>query len=586
MPPSRWLSQQHQVRLAAACCAVAVGACGGRIDQAITPRADGGGVVRDVRAQDRAGDSAPLRDTAAVVSPDAAALGAAVRIDPPGRTFVGVQTVKLSGGPAGSTIHYTTDGSRPTRDSPVYRGSITLTASGLVRAVAEGPGESSGRPISAAPFLQIAEELAGWSSDLPVIVLHTHQSGPLPVVREAPLRPGSITVFDPPSGLAGRSWLVGYPTLAARAGVRLRGESSLNFPQKSYSVELWAPGADEDTDSPLLGLPADSDFALVGAGYTDRSLMRNALAYALSNQIGRYASRTRFVEVFVVEGGATVARSDYRGVFTLAENIKRAPSRVNVAALAPGDRADPAVTGGYSLRIDKGNVHFMVGAVAFQFVYPRWEDIGLPAWTAQRTYLETYVGEFLEALAQPTFRHPRTGKLYSAYIDLPSFVDHNLMTVLFKNVDGLRLSAYFHKNRGGPLVAGPVWDFDRSSGTTHDADYSPIPRAGEPREWAIRDGTHPLQWEFWGQLANEPTYKAAHARRWSELSRGPFAPANLNRLIDGFAAQLAEAQARHFDRWTDLPPAGGSHAAEVARLKEWFAARIPWVTSQLQPPSI
>ena len=584
MPPSRWPSQQYPVRLAAACCAIAASACGGRVDPAARPqpsdarRTDGGARQPDARAAGPS-DAAPQAPPAAPGIPSPA-----VRIDPAGRTFVGVQTVKLSGGPPGSTIHYTTDGSLPTRESPVYRGSLTLTTSALVRAIAEGPGESAGRPVTAAPFLQVAEELAGWSSDLPVVVLHTHQAGPLPVVREGAFRPGSITVFDPPSGLAGRSWLVGYPALAQRAGLRLRGESSLNFPQKSYSVELWAPGTDDDSDSAMLGLPADSDFALVGAGYTDRSLMRNALAYALSNQIGRYAARTRFVEVFVVEGGATVARSDYRGIYTLAENVKRGPSRVNVASLSAADRADPAVTGGYSLRIDKGTNHFTIGAVGFQFVYPAWEDIGLPGWAAQRSYLESFVGEFLEALAQPTFRHPRSGRLYSSYIDVPSFIDHNLMTVLFKNVDGLRLSAYFHKNRGGPLVAGPVWDFDRSAGTPHDADYSPIPRAGEPREWAIRDGTHPLQWEFWRLLLAEPTFKAAHARRWAELARGPFAPASIHRLVDAFAAQLAEAQARHFERWSDLPPAGGSHAAEVTRLKEWFSARVPWVTEQLPPP--
>jgi hypothetical protein len=525
-------------------------------------------------------------------APDAQAVPtAAVRIDPPGRTFVGTQEVRLSGGLPGTNIYYTLDGSVPTRASRVYSAPLSLTASTLLRAYADTAGGSGGRgdagagspdrPVSAAAFVRVTEELVAWSSDLPVFVLHTHGSGMLPVVREGMRLAGSVTVLDKTPGPGGRTFLVGTPTLVSRAGLRLRGESSLTFPQKSYSIELWEPGADLDRDSAMLELPADSDFALVGPGYTDRTLMRNALAYAISNQIGRYAPRTRFVEVWVVEGGATLERADYRGVYTLAENIKRSASRVDVAKLSATDQRDPAVTGGYSFRIDKGLNHFSAGPLSFQFVYPSWEEISLPAWTAQRTYLQGYVTEFLEAVAAPNFRHPRTGKPYGAYIDVPSFIDHNLMTVLFKNVDGLRLSAYFHKNRGGLVVAGPVWDFDRSSGSQYDGDFSRVSRAGEPREWALGDGTHPLQWSYWAQLFADPEFKAAHTRRWGELSRTAFAADNLNRLIDRFAAELGEAQVRHFARWPDMPAAGGSHKTEVQLMKDWFAARLPWVTGQL-----
>jgi hypothetical protein len=591
--------RQQALRLGAALLALAGLGC----HPPIPPNASAG-LGRDASAGRDAGPgAADARDAAAIyppsppgllpdAAPDTQAIpAAAVRIDPPGRTFVGTQEVRLSGGLPGTTIYYTLDGSVPTRASRAYSGPLTLNASTLLRAYADGPGGSPGRgdagagssdrPVSAAAFVRVTEELVAWSSDLPVFVLHTHGSGKLPVVREGERLAGSVTVLDKTSGPGGRTFLVGTPTLVSRAGLRLRGESSLTFPQKSYSIELWEPGADQQRDSAMLDLPADSDFALVGPGYTDRTLMRNALAYAISNQIGRYAPRTRFAEVWVVEGGATLERADYRGVYTLAENIKRSASRVDVAKLSAADQRDPAITGGYSFRIDKGLNHFSVGPLAFQYVYPNWEEISLPAWTAQRTYLQGYVTEFLEAVAQPNLRHPRTGKPYSAYIDVPSFIDHNLMTVLFKNVDGLRLSAYFYKNRGGPVVAGPVWDFDRSSGTPHDGDFSRTSRALEAREWALGDGTHPLQWGYWAQLFADPEFKAAHLRRWNELSRAAFATDNLNRLIDRFAAELNESQARHFARWPDQPAAGGSHKAEVQLLKDWFAARLPWVTEQL-----
>ena len=62
---------------------------------------------------------------------------------------------------------------------------------------------------------------------------------------------------------------------------------------------------------------------------------------------------------------------------------------------------------------------------------------------------------------------------------------------------------------------------------------------------------------------------------------GPFSVAHVHELIDRFAAELREAQARHFAKWTEYPPSGGSHANEIRILKDWMAARIPWMTGEL-----
>jgi hypothetical protein len=503
-------------------------------------------------------------------------LPGAVTMDPPGATFVGTQRITLRA--ADGNIHYTLDGSLPTSASPIYREPITVQTPTVLRAFAARDGQPPG-PMVGATFLPVAAELGAWSSNLPVVVLHTHGEGTLPAVQDGPFHPGSMLAREPAAG--GRGPLVGPASLGTRAGLRVRGASSVMFPQKSYSVELRRADSDDDGDRPLLGLASESDFALVGGAFMDRTLIRNALAYALSNSIGRWAPRTRLVEVFLVESGGPVRAADYRGVYTLVETIKRVGGRLDLATLAAAAADPPEVTGGYIIRIDKGVANFSAGGHQFQYVYPDWDEMALPGRARQRSYLEGQVRELLETLARPDYRHPMTGKHYRDYLDVPSFVDHNLVNALMKNVDALRISAYFHKPLGQPLHAGPIWDFDRSSGTPQDDARYATPRALEPREWAREDATHPLMWGFWARLFADPAFKTAHTQRFAELSRGPFSVATIHGLIDGLAAQLAEAQGRHFARWPDMPPAAGSHAAEVTALKAWFSARVPWMQSQL-----
>jgi hypothetical protein len=502
----------------------------------------------------------------------------AILFDPPGATFTGVGRVTLTA-PGGGDIHVTTDGSLPAAGSPVYAGPLALEESAVVRALVVKDGMPAGA-VYAGVFIRVADELAGWSSDLPVVVLHTHSAGALPAIVDAPFVGGTVTALAPGGG--GRTALVGRPALAARAGMHVHGQSSVKFPQKSYNLELRGDGDDGDQGRPLLDLPAESDFVLVGAAFLDRSLMRNALAYAVSRSIGRYAPRTRFVELFLVADRAPVGMRHYLGVYTLAEKVKRDPARVDVARLDPGALDMPAVSGGYIISIDKGTAHFTAAGTRFQYVYPDWTELNVPARAPQRAYLEGQVREFLEAVARPDFLHPTTRRHYRDYIDVPAFIDHNLMACLWKNVDALRFSTYFHKPLGAPLAAGPVWDFDRSAGTSFDEQFMP-PRAREPREWASGDATNPLTQGFWGRLFADPAFKSAHGARWRELAGGAFSVGAIHAQIDAMAAQLREAQARHFARWPEMAATGGSHAEEVRILKEWFAARVPWVSTQLSP---
>ena len=64
-----------------------------------------------------------------------------------------------------------------------------------------------------------------------------------------------------------------------KVGIEIRGQSSQRFPMKSYSFELRnASGG--SIDQSILGMPKESDWVLY-APYTDKTLMRNFLAYTM-----------------------------------------------------------------------------------------------------------------------------------------------------------------------------------------------------------------------------------------------------------------------------------------------------------------
>ena len=96
-------------------------------------------------------------------------------------------------------------------------------------------------------------------------------------------------------------------------GIEIRGESSQNFDKKSYGLETWDEQYN-DIDVPLLGLPEEEDWILYGP-FSDKSLLRNKLIYELSNQMGRYAVKTEFVELTI--------NYDYKGLYIFMEKLKR-----------------------------------------------------------------------------------------------------------------------------------------------------------------------------------------------------------------------------------------------------------------------
>jgi hypothetical protein len=489
--------------------------------------------------------------------------------------------VELSGAGAGQSIRYvlvapSPDGATvpgPTATSTTYTGPITLTDSTLVKAaVFSGDGALRG-PVGTAHFARLADELATFSSQLPIFVMDSHGLGPM--IKDDIDRDGWLYVFRDDNG---PSTLTSTPELATPMEFKVRGSSSAHFPKKSHNVELKRLTGG-DNPQPLLGMPASEDWSFVAPWFYDRTFVRNSFTYQLSSRMGHWAPRTRFAEVFLNADGGSVSSADYHGIVIVTDRILFGEDRIALSPPSPSDTTEPGITGGYIIKIDDQDEDEFAfrtsrGVPSFestQIVVARPKAANLPE--THRTYLRNY----FQAMEDAIYADHASGfqtRRYRDYLDVDSWIDLHLLNIFIGNADGVLRSYFFTKAPGGKLVAGPAWDFDRTAGS---AD----PRTENPFVWNHTLGD-PWRQEWYGPLFDDPDFRQAWVDRWQSLRRGPFANAQLTRLVDELAAQIGpEAAARDAARWPDNASRyAGGYLGEVEHLKDWLTLRADWLDVQ------
>jgi hypothetical protein len=512
--------------------------------------------------------------------------GEKVVFAPLAQTFTGSLDVALSVTSPTATIRYTTDGSLPGDSSPIYSAPIHLTNSALVRARSYDAGLAPGK-IKAEAYIEIDGAVAAQTSDLPVVILENFGAGSVPADRD--LQAAYFTLHEPDAA-TGRTDLTMPPADANRAGIKRRGSSTINDPKGNYRVEFWQDDSEEDKNINLLGMSDHDEWVLFAPYNFDRSLVRIPFIHDLSNAIGAYAPKGRLCEVYLNTGGGAVSQDDYQGVYVLQERISRGADRVEVERLGAGDVAEPEVTGGYILSIDRRDPedqgfrsalgHPEDPAIAspqpwFNYIYPKEQNI-LPA---QSAYIRNYIDDLEAALYGPDFKDPDTG--YQAWLDCDASIDHHILVTFTKDPDGLRLSTFLYKARGRKLAFGPIWDFDRTMGCDGDD------RASDPAGWDPPYETALFfEYDYWGRLFQDPDFMQRWIDRWQQLRDGEFSNSRLRARIDALSAEVAESQPRNAAKWPQVPPNGGPLSplggwdGEIDHLKNWLTQRGDWIDTQ------
>ena len=380
-------------------------------------------------------------------------------------------------------------------------------------------------------------------------------------------------------------------------GIELRGSTSqIFFDKKSYGVETWDQNGN-DIDIALAGFPAEEDWIFHGP-FSDKSLIRNALIYDLSNKIGQYASRTRFFEMKL--------NGEFQGTYLLMEKIKRDKNRVDIEKLESNDNDPNLISGGYIIKIDKttgestshGDYNEKISfyskydpngeegkdkKIFFLYDVPSPEKIS----KEQKIYIQSYINSFEEALLSNDFSDPKTG--YRQFIDVNSFVDFFLLNELSHNPDAYRLSTYMHKKRNGKLKMGPIWDFNIAFG---NVNYC---KGEDVNNWIFKYNDYCpddfwLVPFWWSKLLNDPYFANIIKSRWQELRQNELSDKLIFGKIDLLISELETSDAikRNFERWPILGQwiwpnsyVGTTYESEINYLKNWLSQRLTWMDSNI-----
>jgi len=471
-------------------------------------------------------------------------------------------SLSLSGNTSEEVIRFTFGDNNPTETSTIYTSPIAINEDTTVRAqiFLDNYLPSS---VSTETYILNTSNTTFTDSNLPIIIINTEGGAE---ILDEPKILGTMKIIQRPDGA--RNYMTDANTddflnYSGTIGIETRGSSSQALPKKPYSVDTLEDDGVEDKGVKLLGMAKEDDWVLNSFAFDD-SMMRDYISYQMARQMGQYAANLRYCEV--------VLNGEYIGLYALSEKIKRDGDRVNIAKLKDSENSLPEVSGGYLMQTDRVSAEnpaaWYSNGAEYIHEKPNSDDI------------TTIQSSYIEAVFRGLDNNANNSSITSGYpsiIDVPSFVDYILMAEMASNVDAYALSTYYHKDRGGKLRAGPVWDYNLTYGndlfdffgTNYDRSHTDV--------WQFaysNTGSY-----FWGDLFNNSTFKCYLAKRFDELTKAG-QPLNLDyisSLIDSTIILISEAVVRENEKWETIEDFNG----EIANMKDWIQERISWMRNNL-----
>lgn len=367
-------------------------------------------------------------------------------------------------------------------------------------------------------------------SGLPVLFIETPGQAAIPSKHYDWLADTHLTLYNP-------DWSIDYE---GTSGIRGRGNSTWGYPKKPYALKL-------DSKAEILGMPKHKRWVLL-ANWLDRTLLRNHVAFKISTLTDlAYTPRGQFVEVYL--------NGKHNGCYLLCEHIKVDKNRVNVDELE-----DDLTDSGYIMELDSyfDEVNkFRSAHYDLPYMFKDPDEVN----EAQFAFIENYVNNMEESLIDDARFATRE---YADYIDIDSFIDFWFVQELTGNPETKHpKSTYMHKNTGGKLTMGPVWDFDWETFTPKN-------------QFRTADKI------YYERLFQDPVFKARAKERWEK-----FLPSfrEIPQFIQEEADRIRNSESMNHIMWPVTSNVNKdidlSFEDAVAKMKKSYSDKMEWMNNTI-----
>lgn len=349
------------------------------------------------------------------------------------------------------------------------------------------------------------------------------------------------------------------------AGIRLRGNTSTQFPKKPYRLKFAHKQR-------VLGSPAKAkNWALIN-NYSDKTLMRNIVAFHISETFGMpYTPFCKAVDLFF--------NGEYKGCYQLADKIEVKKGRVNIQEMDSADIAGEALTGGYLFEMNDQGLYEKNWIRSSRNV---WVVLHCPDPDEMVPEQKAYIRNFYQDMENAAYAASASDTTWRQYIDYSTFSRHFLINQLCGNID-IYWSMYMYKQRGDQKAySGPVWDFDLA----FDNDYRAYPTS-QQTDFLYGPGYLTAEMAKHILFADAQT-RSETAEHWRLARTHGINGDELTAFVDSMAQVLEQSQRLNFMRWPVMtqkihmaPVLLGSYSAEVEWLKNFLTTRIAWLDNKL-----
>ncbi|MBL4593821.1 MAG: CotH kinase family protein [Flavobacteriales bacterium] len=378
-------------------------------------------------------------------------------------------------------------------------------------------------------------------------------------------------------------------------GIELHGNSTRFASKQSYEFELRDSLGEEQTQV-LLDFAPEEDFILL-SNYFDRSFTRNALAFFLWEQLGHYAPKYHFVELFF--------NDEYKGLYMLVEKIKVDENRL---ALETPEHPDE---NSWLVKLDWDDSNLFVfsetigGSRSFSLFYPKPSKVSSEQYALIKEDLSQMNISFENILSKDN-----TKASIDSLIDVESFVDFFILNELSRNPDSYTTSTHLYR-KNAKIHMGPAWDYDLAfANTEHIPDRSAS--SGTTPNWMDALAFHHIKkvdynkidgWVFaekgffssyrrmpiwWHLLSCDSRFKELCVKRLNYLT-DRFSQDEFQRFIDDFSGDFEQYIDKDEEKWSEEDKMDLLHLRnkeknskeDRERVKTFYLARMEWMRENI-----